>query len=486
MTRGIAGLVLAASLGCEVGDFETYPSNPPPCPDARQLDAATCCPAWTAVDDDRCLLRPWQSRPAPSSDPGATDPRVAVDADGRAVVTWASALGGPVWIGDESSVGELLAHRPGAALGGEGLAPTVATDAHGRAMVAWQQRNDDVGAIFVASRRRGGGWQDPGPGQHLSTERTAHAPRVTFGPHDETLVVYGQWTGEVFAVALDRTALGETAPTTSLSSPPGDANAPVVAVAEGGDAVVTWSQAVDGVLRVHIADRRGLHGAWSAPGTVEPLSATADPVPSHVDANPWPAIDAAGRAAIVWTQHGSDGGDVYVATRDGFGTWARPDAALDDPGRTAACARPALSVDGTLHVVWYETATESAPARVMLWRGPLGSPDAISSTSPEPLSSPDTDAIDPSIALGAEGEAVVVYRVRHDGRWQVAARRRQPDNPVWLPETRLSDPAHGEVGVPALALGPNGRTVAVWAAGEPGARVVRMAWIDPAWADLDP
>ncbi len=475
-----ATTLLASSLllGCEAYGFQTFAELEPPCPAVRLQPDGGCCPAWASWEEDRCLRRPWNVGDTPQSGAGAGTPRVTVDDGGRAIVAW-STTDGRVEIGEETSAGALSTFSASTGLPGTGLQPDVASDETGRAMVAFRQQDGDLGRIYVARRGAEGGWDLPDADDVWSHDGNAYEPRVAFGPEDESIVLWNQWTGANFQVAVTRTWLAQTDPVTFVSEPVNFSNAPRIAVSRNGDGLIAWYQARDGELSVYVSERFGLEGEWSVPGAAERLSPRGTEVTSHPIANPIPVVNDRGLGAVAWTQPTLAGGNgVYVATRDGFGAWTLPTDLADmvgDPVAVARCVQPALSNVGQLHLVWHE---EAEPAVVRAWSVGL---DDDREAWPEPiaLSNLDRPAVDPAIAIGAYGEVVVVYRELVGDAWRVVARQRHPDNDAWLSETVLSETSQGSAGAPAVAMGPDARVVVAWPAGEPGQQRIRLAWIDP-------
>lgn len=477
---GLATVALALALGCEASSFESFSGLEPGCPQTRVRPGGACCPAWASWQEYRCLLRPWKMADAAQSEAGAGTPRIAVDGGSGAIVAWSTAHG-RVEIGEETSAGALEVFSASEGLPGAGLQADVAADASSRVQVAFRQQVDDTGRIYVAQRQSDGGWLLPGPADVWSQEGNAYEPRVAFGPDDESIVLYNQWTGANFQVTVSRTRLAETDPIAIVSEPINFSNAPRIALADNGDGLIAWYQARDGGLSVFVSERFGLDAAWSVPTADDRLSPTGTEVASHPIANPIPVVNDRGLAAVAWTQPTLAGGNgVFLATRDGFGEWTRPRDLVDtigDPIATARCVQPALSNTGQLHLVWHE---ESDPAVVRAWSGGLDD-DPQTEAWPDPiaLSSLDRAAVDPVIAIGAFGEVVVVYRERVGEDWQVVARRRHPDVDTWLPAQVLSTPGQGSAGSPAVAMGPDARVVAAWPAGVSGQQRIHIAWVDP-------
>lgn len=482
--RRLAQWGLGLLVGCEAGAFEDYPSLDPMCPPDRARFDAQCCPAWTIAEGGGCRLRPWQTGDPEDArgDPGARDPELAIDGADLAVVAWESATGTQsiLWVAEETGDGHTDVRHPAAALEGDAVTPAVAAHPDGRAEVSWKQQAGSDGAIHRSSRATTGGWTDPTPRDALSWPGNAYEPRVAFGPGDETIFVWNQWTGHNFRVLVSRQLGDDLDPPVLVSPPVNFANAPQVAVAHNGDAVVTWYQAGDQDLMVFGSERTRQSGEWTRPGPTDVLSAPGAPVASHPESNPIAAIDARGRIVIAWAQdNGAGATPLYIATRDGLGEWSTPHDLSDSFGRPDVVARgPRIATGprGEMWLAWSEDVGDHHRVVAAL-RGADGE-WVQDGRDPAVLSAEGADAIEPALAVGPDAEAVVVFSELQDGRRRIVARRRPIDGTRWLNPDVLSGDIPEDATEPAVAIGPGGRAIAVWVQGPPLAGRVRLAWVD--------
>ncbi len=435
--------------------------------------ADDACPAWTRAQGDRCVLRGWSVPDSADalSEPGARDVQVAVGRPGDALVAWSQTRindVGPVVLAEPDGDGWALTEV--SAGEGSGLEPAVALARDGRALLAWKQQRTD-GAVYLATRDPSGAWQWPAAESPLSWSETAYEPRAHFGSDGEALVLWNQWTGEHFGVAMalragDRPSAPFIVPTTAtqlLSPAVNYANAPRLAVGEDGEALVAWYQAPVDDLMVYVSERREPGEAFARPTADGFISPPGGPVDSHAQANPWPALHASGAAAVVWTQQRGEADlPVYLATREPDGTWTVPASLADSlsrPGAYARCPQLAFAPDGTMVVTWFET--REGDTAVFAWRG-----RARDEGEPLRLSATGSEAVHPALAIGPDGGAAVVWGEGHDGRWQVLARLHQPHTDAWLPAEPLSTTELGLAPDPQLALDPDdGRVLVAWAQG---------------------
>jgi len=439
-----------------------------------EAPADEACPAWTRIDGGRCVLRTWVVDASPLGEPGATDVQVALGPEGEALVAWTHATSIERFVvlaeGTEASsfttqevtIGEGIALEPAIALGPEG-----------RALLAWKQQADE-GRVYLATRDSQGAWR--WPDLPTSWSGNAYEPRVEIGSDGEALMVWNQWTGTNFGVALARRdpedpespLLGPTDSEQLLSPPVNFSNAPRLVSSETGEVLVTWYQAPIDDLMVYVSERRQPGGSFARPAAQGFVSPMGGPVNSHSEANPQPALHPSGMAAVVWTQQVIEDGidqaiPVFLATRDPEGTWHRPASltdSLSSPEAFAQCPLVAFAPEGSMMVTWFQT--ERDRSEVFAWRRDAEDGEASAALR---LSSPDAEAVHPALAIGPDGGAVVVWAERETDTWQVLARRHLPEDNRWLSAEPLSTPQTGNAPTPRIAIADDGRVLVAWAQG---------------------
>jgi hypothetical protein len=303
-----------------------------------------------------------------------------------------------------------------------------------------------------------------------------------FAPSGETLVIWNQWTGSGYGVAVARRPrtmlegpLTRPAGATDVLSPPVNfSNAPQPAVGTNGDAIVTWYQSPNPApgdateLVVFVSERTGEDGQFSRPTRNAFISAPGAPVDSHPIRNPLGTVAERGEVFIAWTQDNGKGQTpVFVARRSGRGVWTVPEG-LDDAfcvaqGR-ALSAQPAFGKDGELFVVWYQDRGDGFAVYGAHRKGD-GEWD-VPGDDPVLLSSPGAEAVDPRLTTGPDGQAGVIWQERLGERWRVVTRRRNPFAEQWSAPTVLST-EDADATAPTLAIGPTGMAIAAWLEGPP-------------------
>lgn len=424
-------------------------------------ETAYDCPAWTDPEPHGCVLRPWTLDDGPSAPPGASDVQVALGPDAMASLAWtadtivvAAAQGPqPQWT--------LSSHHAGT---GAAVEPAIAIGPDGNSVLAWKQQAAE-GSVYVATQSPGEPWNDQAA--PVSWPGNAYEPRVVIGDDGEALLVWNQWAGDVFGVAVGRRAPGASnfvwpEDPAQLRSPPENySNAPRIALAPGGEALIAWYQAPVDDLMVFASERRHPDDSFSRPAGDAFVSPLGGAVDSHAEANPQPAVTSTGEAAIAWTQRRGDASPVYVAQRDAAGQWTVPrdlDDTLSVADRIARCPSIAFDHLGGLWVVWFEQLGESQ--LVVAAHQPAGGSWTLETLSPF-----GAVALNPALAMSPREGPLVVWAERRNGGWWVRARRHVLADARWLPAEALSQPTPGLAPRPRIAAASDGRVRTAWAEG---------------------
>jgi hypothetical protein len=423
------------------------------------LTAAVCLMSTPFVSPAHAAVLPTWLAPVNISSPSRGfffDPQVAVDAHGEAVAVWGR--WDPV---RASNVVEASARVPGAEWqspvdlslsGEEASAPRVAIDAQGDAVVVWRQSNADSGqSAESAFRPAGGNWQGPdqvsgasagaldvsaaisargeavavwdsggvvqtatrapdggwqAPVDVSAAGETALVPEVVMDSRGATVVV---WQGEGLGGSVQAAARAPSGAWQSTATISGRGTSePHVGIDEDGEAVAVW-EVNSGFVQ---AATLPAEGVWEAPVR---LSRAA-----QVAAYSQVAMDARGDAVAIWYDE-SQGphmtGEGYVvesAERPAGGAWQSP----------VAISAPAGGQGG--RVLWSppEIAMDPLGGSVAVWSQSNGSnyivQGAIRSAG-EPwqpavaLSSGSGNGGDAQVALDPSGNALAVWDSSYGG-----------------------------------------------------------------------
>jgi hypothetical protein len=369
----------------------------------------------------------------------ASNPRVAINASGDAVVVWTQRSGtggsdprqvmvaertGGVWSAPESTTDKI---NPGTT---DAAFPKVGLDDEGNAVVVWQQNNNTAYQIYK-SERRDGTWTHPGS---LSSRIN---PASSAGGAD-----------------------GSATNFTSL------------AVNRSGCALIAW-QAFDGTRMSGYSSRRIGDGEWKHPASLTDTFSLGDQAMSEA---PKALLDSACDGLEVWRQSDALNQRIFVRRLSG-GSFQEPSDLTDG-----------LSVAGTDVSSGFEAAMNGSGDAVVVWRQFTGAPDNLTRnfraqfrngtwTSPDAV----TDAFSPkgtvasvlrgdtsNLAVGIDGnaEAAVLWTQLDDADPGVIQLfRSEYRTGAWEDPSDLGDnvsPDAANVSNPAIAVSGNGDSVAAW------------------------
>ena len=439
-------------------------------------DEALPCAAWSARDASGVCRDRAFTMPGPTDALGSAAPQkiaATVDGLGRGLVGYGSIAGLEVL--EETTPGAWSTHLAGAAVGGSNPSD-LAAGPDGTAVFSWAAVNGSDQAVYLSERDASGAWTEPASTDDaVSFPTTAYEPRLAVNRSGEWLLAWNQWrTNPHFGVATARRASSEEPwilPADRddvLSMEIFFSNAPVIAMNDAGQAIVTWYQSLGGPLRAFISERSGPGVPFSRVTPEDTLSPQDGAVDSDPVAAVKPAIAADGSAAVAWAAEDNRGSVlVYLATRSASGVWTRPrdlDDAFSIPFGYARGVQLAFGPAGDLFVVWYHDAGDGNAVYAARRR-----PDGVwtePGTSPMRLSSAGALAILPKLAIGPEGGAVVVWSEGAGAApMRVAARRTGAATEPWGPIEVLSPDTGEDALSPALAVGPGDRAIVAWSQG---------------------
>ena len=349
-----------------------------------------------------------------SGEQEASSPRVALDSHGDAVVAWegydAKSKEYAVEVAVKSGLGG--SWQPPTTLSLLGVKmeppPKLAVDPQGGAVAIWQREEKTVEA---SSRPAGGSWQPP---ETLSsTAEAQHSAQVAVDAAGNATAVWEErGPGEVLIDAASKPLGGKWQVGTALSASGGNANEPRVAVDAQGDATAVWERFNVGESEevIEEAGRPAASGAWGMP-----VALTRHVLGVGEPGNQEVAIDAHGNAVVVWGRY--HGVHETIEAAEGpisSPSWS-PAVVLSGPGVSAEEA-PQVGVDGQGNaiVVW-----ERSNGTNNIVEAASGTSSSGSWQPPVTLSAAGEDALEPQVALDAQGNAAAIWR-RNDGTSYIA------------------------------------------------------------------
>ncbi len=344
------------------------------------------------------VLSPVQTLSGPGRD--ASDPQVAVDADGDAVFTWLRFDGVTfrVQARARSAAGVLSAVQDLSDNTGSGVQPQVAVDTDGDAVFTWSHFDGTHFRIQGRARSAAGVLS---PVQTLSAAgQTAFGHQVAVDATGDAVFAWHRFDGTAQRIqARARSAAGALGPVQTLSGAGQTASSPQLDLDPDGDAVITW-------VRFDGTDNRIQALARSAAGVLSPvqtLSAAGEDAFEHQV-----AVDATGDAVFTWSRFIGTHTRVQTRARSAAGVLSAVQT-LSDPGANASGPQVGVDTDGDAVFAWRRPdvgANFRVQGRARSAAGILGAVQTLSSAG-QSASSPD-------LGVDADGDAIATWS-RSDG-----------------------------------------------------------------------
>ncbi len=373
----------------------------------------------------------------------ASIPQVAIAADGTTTVVWRRFNGANyvVQASTRPPGGTFSAPVDVSVAGQDADLPQVAVGVDGSTTATWDRFDGTSQIVQASTRPPGGTFSAPVNLSASATGEDAYDPELALSADGTTTVAWRREIGANSIVRVSTRPPGGTFSAPVSLSVAGQSYRPQVAVAADGTATVTWS----GPSNIVQASTRPPGGTFSAPFD---LSVAGQ------DANyPQVAVAADGTTTVVWDRFDGANTIVQASTRPPGSTFAAP-VDLSATGQNAKNPQVAVGVDGSTTVVW--DRNNSANTIVQASTRPPGGTFA----APVDLSATGQDAVDPQVAVAADGTANVVWDRSNGASNIVQASTRPPGgtfaNPVDLSATGQS------AGRSQLAFAADGSTTAVW------------------------
>lgn len=278
---------------------------------------------------------------------------------------------------------------------------------------------------------------------------TAAGPDVAVAPDGTATVVWSsRGGGGGFSVFARRIAAdGTPEAVRELSAPGQDALAPQVAVAPDGTATVVWIRSNGADFQVQA---RGIGPDGSLDAGAKNLSGSGQ----DADA-PQVAVAPDGTATVVWQRFNGSNYLVQAKRIDPDGTSEAPALTLSEAKGDAVEPQVAVAPDGIATVVWsrFDGSDSIVQGRRVDALGGLGTTENLSGSG--------ESAIQPQVALDAQGAATVVW-TRFDGsNWIVQGQRIDAAGVRQGGVVGLSA-AGANAAEPELAIDPQGVATVVW------------------------
>jgi hypothetical protein len=235
--------------------------------------------------------------------------------------------------------------------------PKVAMDNNGNAIIVWYQLDGSNRQIFM-SEYRSGSWTHPADlSDNISPDGPeCYYPEVAMDNNGNAIIVWYQLVGSTDQIFMSEYRSGSWTHPADLSdniSPDGqDATYPEVAMDNNGNAIILWYQS-DGLNdQIFMSEYRG--GSWTHPANLSNNIS-----PDGQDAfNPDVAMADNGDAVITWYQFNSSSERQIFKSEYRDSSWTHPADLSDNispDDQSAYSPKAAIDDYGNIVIVWYQS-----------------------------------------------------------------------------------------------------------------------------------
>ncbi|WP_372980832.1 Ig-like domain-containing protein [Marinobacter sediminum] len=329
---------------------------------------------------------------------------------------------------------------------GSARAPQIAVDADGRALAVWEQFEGSRHKIW-ANRFDGTSW---GEAEIIEADSggTASAPQVALNAGGQAFAVWTQFDGTRDNVWVNRFDGSDWGMAEVIDvDDAGSSRSPQVALDATGRAIVVWAQ-FDGSW-YRILARRFDGSNWGAAELIE-----ADNSGRLGDASaPQIVLDGNGRALAVWEQFDGSRNNIWSNRFDGS-TWGTAGRIQTDVASDASAPQIAINAHGQAFAVW----TQFDGTRDNIWANRF---DGSAWGAAEQIETDNAGgASNPQIAHDTDGRAVAVWQQSDGARNNIWVNRF--DGNAWRRAEQIETDNAGSAVSPQVALDAKGRALAVW------------------------
>ncbi len=386
----------------------------------------------------------------------ASDPQIAIDAKGNALVVWVQHDGKHfhIWsnrytLASGWGTATLIEHNNA----GHASDPQIAVDGNGNALAVWAMHDGSRKNIWSNRFVLGTGW---GTATLIENNDVGDAsnPQIAIDGNGNALAVWRQFDGTHFNIRANRFTAdtGWGAAELIETDNAGDAVGPQIALDANSNALAVWRQS-DGTRYNIWANRFTAGAGWGTAELIETDNA-GDAKGAHI------AFDAKGNALAVWRQ--SDGKQFniwinrYTTGKNAGNSWGTATLIMNGDAINAAGPKIAFDNQGNALVVW----RQSKDTRSSIWANRLSANNGWGAAVL--IESDDSgDAIGPQIAFDKNGNALVVWRQSDGKRFHISANRYTPSK-GWGKAMLIESNNAGDAVSPQIAFDTNGNAIVVW------------------------
>jgi hypothetical protein len=275
-------------------------------------------------------------------------PQVGVDTFGNAVFTWLRSDGTNIRVQARarSVTGVLSQIKNISAAGHDASNPQIAVDSAGNAVITWVRSDGTNDRAQERARSAAGALS---PIENLSAAgQDAAAPQVGIDSGGNAVFTWLRSDGtDLRAQTRVRDAGGALSPIQNLTAPGQSATDPQLAVDPGGDAIFTWVRSDGTVLRAQTRAR-------AAGGTLSQIQNLSDA--TAFASNPQVGVDSGGNAVFTWLQSDGTVDRVRARARSATGVLSQVEN-VSQAGKNASQPKVVVDSGGDAVIAWQRPDT---------------------------------------------------------------------------------------------------------------------------------
>lgn len=369
--------------------------------------------------------------------------------------------------------------------------PRIAVDANGHAIAVWVQPN--AGNAHLWSNRYNadtGSWGlDASSMLGMATPLSVGKVRVGIDRVGRAMAIWEQQStamdaSEIHAKRYDPSTQSWAANSTVISSPgagpdPFNQSNPNIAVDPAGNAMAVWisDETVDTNYEVYASHFDWTTKAWASAVRIEELTGNA----SH----PRVTVDDEGNFTAVWLHQREGSSDEYDLRSNRYdasaGTWSSDTRSVEDRA-TPPSDNFVLGCDGQgdVHALWLHSETPAA--FVVRWAKLARDEDSWSASVVVSEAGLPGQPSSVDLGVGEDGSAFAIWKQGSDPDFDIRATRYDPITGNWLASSWIIDGHSDPADSPTISVDSSGRAIALWTRGASDSAAVFSATYSPSLA----
>ncbi|MEW6358544.1 MAG: FG-GAP-like repeat-containing protein [Planctomycetota bacterium] len=381
--------------------------------------------------------------------------------------------------------GRWLEMGPGSATGGGisnntqfSTSPSVAVGLDGNPIVAWSDMSSGNPEIYVR-RWNGSAWAEMGTnsasyGGISNNAGSSIAPSIVIGSDGNAIVTWEDWSGgdsEIYVRRWNGTSwvtMGTGSATGGgISNNSGSSGGPVIAVDSGGNAIIAWEDDASGSSQIYV--RRWNGSAWAEMGAGSATGNGMSNTSPGGSTSPTVAI-LNGNPIVAWDYAGANS-EIYARRWDGA-SWVEVGGSATGGGisnNAGGSFDPTVGVWNSDPIVaWMDNEDGDFEIYVRRWNGLAWVEMGTGGASGGGVSKNAGASGEVAVAVGGDGNPVLVWGDTSSGDEEIYASRWDPGMVSWMP-MGLNSAAGGGVSNntgassdPAIAIGADGKPIVAW------------------------